>query len=117
MEQRVQGDVARRDLMIRRELKGDPIKRMHINEGMPTESVMGRALIPFLGNHHDSVPLKCLCTNDAARGANRKNSEVCVQLHRNWCYEGGQTLQQRAERGCGVSMLGAVQNPPGHSPE
>ena len=37
MEQRVQGDLARRDLVISRGLKGDHVRRMHINEGMPTE--------------------------------------------------------------------------------
>lgn len=51
MEQRVQGAIARRDLVISRGLKGDHIKCRHINECTPTGKCHG--LIPFLGNHRD----------------------------------------------------------------
>lgn len=31
-------------------------------------------------------------------------------------YEGGKTLEEFAQRGCGVSVLEDIQNPTGHGP-
>lgn len=49
MEQRVQGDMARRDLVISIGLKGDHIKSMHINEGAPTGACHGQSAHTFSG--------------------------------------------------------------------
>lgn len=41
-------------------------------------------------------------------------SSGCTSFH---YFEDAQTLEKAAQRGCGVFMLGHIQNPTGHSPE
>ena len=56
VEQRVQGDMVRRDLVISRGLKGDHIKHMHINEGTPTGKCHGQS------THIFSSMTRCIMT-------------------------------------------------------
>lgn len=59
-KQRVQSDVDWSILMIKKtRLKGVHFKHMHRNKGVPAreDSIMGEALVAFLGNEHSWVPL------------------------------------------------------------
>ena len=45
------------------------------------------------------------------------NMEIPLKHNKPLFYcEGGQTLEEVAWRGCGVSILGDIQNPSGHGP-
>ncbi|KAK4830389.1 hypothetical protein QYF61_010900, partial [Mycteria americana] len=58
--------------------------------------------------------------SDRTRGKRHrlKHRRFCLAIRRNCFYcEDGQALTQAAMRGCGVSMLGAVENLTAHSPE
>lgn len=59
-KQRVQGDVDRSILMIKKtRLKGVHSKHVHRNKGVPIrkDSIMGKVLVSFLGNKHSCVSL------------------------------------------------------------
>lgn len=59
------------------------------------------------------------CPSEGARGNGHKLKFVKSYLNvRELCYcEGGQILEQLAQRVCGVSILREIQNLRGHSPE
>jgi len=50
-------------------------------------------------------------------GYRLKHRKFHLNIRKSFFYEGGQTLQQFAQRACGVSFLRNIQNPTGHGPE